>query len=107
MGEHLSDKEVHAQEGFLFLPEGMDAFSYVLASIIVLSVVAQIIYMISPRIFKVKMIDLDWHHERKGSISLFSYSGLIAIFFCLLTLLFGVQAYFYTSKLKSYETLET
>ena len=53
-------KAKHENEGFSFLPEGMDFFSTILVVIIIISAAIQIIYMISPSKVKTFMEYLDF-----------------------------------------------
>ena len=108
MAHHQSDQEAHSKEGFHWLPEGMDVFSILLIILIIASVVIQLFYLILPRFFRTKLINIDLRvvDGKPAGIFGMSLSGLISIFFIFLTSLFGLQAGFYHPEVKSYETLE-
>jgi hypothetical protein len=99
-------KAKHENEGFSFIPEGMDTFSTILVVFIVISAAIQIIYMISPRKVKTFLEYLDYDLRVLG----FPYcqnSTVMASIFTFLTVAFGLQAHFYTSDKKFHETYES
>eukprot|EP00347_Sterkiella_histriomuscorum_P009389 403341398 len=113
-GHHEHQKHEEGPLGFL-VPEGLDSFNVLFISLIIISALVQIIYLLAPpkmkiwiESFDLKIVSSQGEKKTHGFFSSIQRSTVFATFFFLLTLLYlGQTSNFQANEHQSYkETAE-
>lgn len=87
MESSVQNHEHHNILGIKIAPEGIDYFNQMFMYLLILSILAQLVYMIPIKKLSTKLEFLDWSPEFRG-ITNFSMTGMFAFFFLFLSAIF-------------------